>query len=159
MAFHDDTSEPVAPSGDRGVVFRRDGPRIKETAGVIELNLAELAGDGSGRDIDLPGDGPDRDGFMRGVLPKVAHQATPRTFPVGEEDRQGPDPAALGIGFVFDQLAAGPIDGQRRTLAVEIRTMRDDPCVTPHLGLGIQGRWRRIAHVLELSVGRPSLPR
>lgn len=34
--------------------MRRDGEQIGEAAGVVERDLAELAGDGSGRDIDLP---------------------------------------------------------------------------------------------------------
>jgi hypothetical protein len=82
---------------------------IEETAGVEQLDLArhrqaaELAFRLAKRKVNLPGDRSGGHGFIERVLPEIAHQAAPRTFLVGEKNRQAIDEAAVGSALLLEQ--------------------------------------------------------
>src|SRR5439155_26287007 len=103
---------------NRLVVVQRNGTRIKETAAVVELNLPDRRGRGRGSAADIPGQFPavrsrgvnrvltraatelserkinlrgyrsGRHCLRQGILPKVAHQAVPRAFAIGQKNRR-----------------------------------------------------------------------
>ena len=115
MALHDDTAELGQARGNSGLFGLGDGLGIKETTGVIKFDLLELgqvaafASRLAKSEVDLPGDGASRHGFVESVLPEIAHQAVPRTFLVGEKNRQAVDKAAVGSALLLQQPGVGAV--------------------------------------------------
>src|ERR1041385_1879701 len=85
MALDDDALEPARPIGNGWIFPRRDRAAIEKTSAVVKLEC--LRGrQASEPMIDLRGNRTLRAGFGEGVPPEVAHQATPRTFAIGQEN-------------------------------------------------------------------------
>ena len=108
VRLHDDPREARERRGNRLVVLYRNGARIEETAGVIELEDAHprlflvQGRDGGG---DLRGDGAGRSIRDRGVTPEIAHRAAPRTLAPGQEHGSRAGARAFLRSLVFDDQA------------------------------------------------------
>jgi len=106
VAFDDDAFEGREKVGDDRNVCWRDRARIKEASGVVELDPPR-GWEVSERGTDLPGDGAKRDGLVERVRPKIAEDALPRAFAIGEEKRDDRKDAAEVIGLLFYELTVG----------------------------------------------------
>ena len=99
----------------RGILGLGNRLAVEETSGVVQLDLAQLGQAATltfrlaKRKVNLPGDRPGEPGFVERVLPEIAHQAAPRAFPVGKEDRQPIDEAAVGVALLFEQPGVGAV--------------------------------------------------
>ena len=152
VALDNDTVKLGQALGDRGIFSLGDGFDIEETACVVEFDLAQLGQAAAlafclaNREVDLPGDGTGRHGFVEGVLPEIAHQAAPRAFLVGEKDRQPINETAVVIAFLLEQPGVGAAWVKRALLA----TLPGDPVAAGGRGFriskaGICGRVRNKA--------------
>ena len=109
MTLDDDPVKIGQARGYRGILGLGNRLAIEETAGVVQLDLAqlgqaaELAFRLAKRKVNLPGDRSGGHGFIERVLPEIAHQAAPRTFLVGEKNRQAIDEAAVGSALLLEQ--------------------------------------------------------
>ena len=108
VRLHDDTREAGQRRGNLVVVLDRNGARIEETTGVIELDHAHarlflVQGRDSGG--DLRGDGAGRRIRERGVTPEIAHRAAPRTLASGQEHGGRAGARAFLRSLVFDDQA------------------------------------------------------
>lgn len=124
VTFDDGSLEACDSVGYGWMVFGRDGFGVEEAAAVVELDLA------GGREllegvVDLRGNGSEGHGFSEGVLPEVAHEATPGTLSVGEEDGGYRKDFACGCVLVFDEEGVGTRGVER----VSLRTLRENPLV------------------------------
>ena len=102
MTLDDDAVKLGQAIGDIGIVSLGDRLGVKETTGVVQLDLAQLGQAAeftfrlAKRMIDLRDDRPGGHGFVQRVLPEIAHQAVPWAFLVGEKNRQAIDEVAVG---------------------------------------------------------------
>ena len=80
---------------------------------------------------DLRGDGAPRHGLLQGVLPEVAHQATPGAFPVGQEDRGDVDGFARRIGLGGEPFLMLKFRTMRQSAEGPALTRSDDERLTP----------------------------
>lgn len=144
VAFDDEAFEGLGLSGDGWQVLPGDRAGVEERPGIVELEpprrprgMQPVLVEG---DPDLFRNRADGHGFLQRVAPQVAHQAAPRAFPVGEEDREDRGLASVRVGFRLPQ----PV---RRTPRIEADgpgdalAPREDPGVAagpgPWVGVGL----------------------
>lgn len=119
VALDDDAAKLGQTLGDCGIFGFRDGLLIKETAGVVEFDLAQLgqttafAFRETKRKVDLFSDRLGGRRLIEGVLPEIAHEAAPRAFLVGEKNRHAIDELAVGSAFLLEQPSVGAAGVER----------------------------------------------
>ncbi len=144
MRLDDHALESGELGHDRVDVRIRDGLRVEEASGVVELDPARRREGGDGG-ADLAGDRARRRVARQRVLPEIAHQAPPGTLPIGQEDGRDRDRRAGLVRLLLEEKGGGggridavarapliqdpliPADGGNRIRADHARFMRRGP--------------------------------
>src|SRR5262245_59993834 len=108
MSFDNHAFECSDTTRDSRVITRWDGARIEEAPAIVKLDLprrwhAFARGHCSERVIDLRRNRARRHRLRQRVLPQIAHQATPGTLTIGEENGGDGNNLTGVVGFGLQQ--------------------------------------------------------
>ena len=126
------------------MIFGRNGSGIKKAAGIVQFDPPRLVGfrcrpHGGEDTVHLCGNEPTAHGIQSGITPKIAHEASPWAFAIGEKHGQDFRPSPLAVRFVFDQPLHRWIECQTTSSGIQIRSLRQNPSSAPRRVVGEWG--------------------